>query len=80
METTEEHIGEYPHEDKDEWTKINKEQLDAKFDLKCIFSNEELFQTDSDVKEFEEEWENEDSDDSSLDCIVTKKVLMELTL
>ena len=57
-ETTEEHLQDYPDEEKDEWTKINKEQLDAKFDLKCVFSREELFQTDSDVKEFEEEWED----------------------
>ena len=28
-ETTEEHTAEYPDEEKDEWTKINKEQLDA---------------------------------------------------
>ena len=29
-ETTEEHIQDYPDEEKDEWTKINKEQLDVK--------------------------------------------------
>ena len=61
-ETTEEHLQDYPDEEKDEWTKINKDgELEAKTDLQCVFSNEELFQTDSDVKEFEEEWENEDS-------------------
>lgn len=57
-ETTEEHLDSNPDEGKDEWTKINKEQLDAKFDLKCIFRREELFHTNSDVKEFDEEWEN----------------------
>ena len=57
-ETTEKHINECPDEEKDEWTKITKENLEAKTDLQCVWSQEELFHTDCDIKKFEEEYED----------------------
>jgi hypothetical protein len=60
-ETTEEHINEHPDEEKDEWTKITKDHengMDAKHDLQCVWSQEEFFHTDCDIREFEEEHED----------------------
>ncbi len=56
---TEEHLYESPDEEKDGWTKINKDgELEAKTDLQCVCSQEEFFHTNSDIKEFEEEYED----------------------
>jgi|TARA_B110000495_G_C22998460_1_gene588972 hypothetical protein len=60
-ETTEEHMNELPDEDKDGWTKITKDHengMDAKHDLQCVWSQEEFFHTDCDIREFEEEHED----------------------
>ena len=54
-------MNELPDEDKDGWTKITKDHengMDAKHDLQCVWSQEEFFHTDCDIREFEEEHED----------------------
>ena len=49
--------GTYVDEESDDFKKINKKEINVQ-ELQCVWSQEELFQIDCDIKEFEEEWED----------------------